>query len=182
MNIGDIIIYGSHGICKVTGLQDMCMDEEIRPYYVLKPVFHTASTVYISIISDRRKTEIRRILSADEIFSLLQNMSGKDLIWIKDNHKRKELYKQILVDGNRSELVKLIKTLHTRQQELKNSNKKLHISDECFLKDAEKTLCEEFAYVLNIKFKEVMPFICEQIEITLRKTEGRGSIAQHTPF
>jgi len=171
MNICDVIIYGSHGICKVTGLQDMCMDEKVRSYYVLKPVFHTASTVYISVISDRRKTEIRHILSADEIFSLVQKMSGKDLIWIKDNHKRKEIYRQILSDGNRSELVKLIKTLHLRQQELKNTNKnkKLNISDECFLKDAEKTLCEEFAYVLNIKREEVMPFICEQMEITLNK-------------
>ncbi len=182
MNIGDVIIYGNHGICKVIGLQDMCMGEKIRPYYVLKPVFHTASTVYISAISDRRKTEIRRILSADEIFALLQNMSGKDFVWIKDNNKRKELYKQILVDGNRSQLVKLVKTLHTHQQELKNTNKKLHISDECFLKDAEKTLCEEFAYVLNIKCKEVMPFICEQIEIALKKTKGSSSAAQHTPF
>lgn len=169
MNIGDVIIYGNHGICKVTGLQDMCMDEKIRPYYVLKPVFHTASTVYISVISNRRKTEIRNILSVEEIFSLIQKMSGKDFIWIKDNHKRKELYRQILADGNRSELVKLIKTLHLHQQELKNKNKnnKLHISDECFLKDAEKTLFEEFAYVLNIKREEVMPFICEQLEITL---------------
>jgi len=42
MNIGDVIIYGSHGICKVTGLQDMCMDEKVRSYYVLKPAFHPA--------------------------------------------------------------------------------------------------------------------------------------------
>ncbi|MEY8355333.1 CarD family transcriptional regulator [Lachnospiraceae bacterium 54-53] len=164
MNIGDVIIYGSHGICKVTGLQDMCMDEKIRPYYVLKPVFHTASTVYISVIRDRRKTEIRRILSADEIFSLVKKMSGKDFIWITDNRKRKELYGQILADGDRYELVKMIKTLRWHKQELKNSNKdrKLQISDEDFLKNAEKTLCEEFAYVLNIKREEVIPFIYEQ--------------------
>ncbi len=31
MNIGDVIIYGSHGVCKVTGLQDMCMDEKNSP-------------------------------------------------------------------------------------------------------------------------------------------------------
>ncbi|MFT4006771.1 MAG: CarD family transcriptional regulator [Lacrimispora sp.] len=101
MKIGDVIIYGSHGICKVTGLQDMCMDEKIRPYYVLKPVYNTAATLYVSAISDRRKTEIRRILSADEIFSLVKKISDKDYIWNNDNHKRKELYSQILADGNR---------------------------------------------------------------------------------
>ncbi|MDR1769057.1 MAG: CarD family transcriptional regulator [Hungatella sp.] len=164
MNIGDVIIYGSHGVCKVTGLQDMCMDEKIHPYYVLKPVYHTASTVYISATSNRRKTEVRHILSADEIFSLVKKMSGKDYIWVKDNRKRKELYGQILADGNCSELIKMIKTLRCHKQELKNINKdkRLQNADECFLKDAEKTLCEEFAYVLSIKREEVIPFIYEQ--------------------
>lgn len=142
----------------------MCMDEKIRPYYVLKPIYHTASTVYVSAISDRRKTEIRHILSADEIFSLVKKKSTKDFTWIKDNHKRKELYGQILADGNRSDLIEMIKTLRCRKQELKSTNKdrKLQESDECFLKDAEKTLCEEFAYVLSIKREEVIPFIYEK--------------------
>ncbi len=164
MNIGDVIIYGNHGICKVTGLQDMYMDENIRPYYVLKPVYHTASTVYVSAISNRRKTEIRHILSADEIFSLVKKISDKDYTWIKDNRKRKELYGQILADGNRSELIEMIKTLRCHKQELKKTNKdkKLQNADESFLNDAEKTLCEEFAYVLRIKREEVIPFIYEQ--------------------
>lgn len=142
----------------------MCIDEKIRPYYVLKPVYHTASTVYVSAMSDRRKTEIRHILSADEIFSVVKKMPGKDFTWIKDNRKRKELYGQILADGNHSELIKMIKTLHWHKQELKNINKdkKLQNSDEDFLKNAEKTLCEEFAYVLNIKREEVIPFIYAQ--------------------
>ena len=164
MNIGDVIIYGSHGVCRVTGLQDMRMGEKVRPYYVLKPVYQTASTVYVSATSDRRKTEIRHILSADEIFSLVKKMSTKDYTWIKDNRKRKELYGQILADGNRSELIEMIKTLRCRKQELKSTNKdkKLQESDECFLKDAEKTLCEEFAYVLNIEREEVIPLIYEK--------------------
>ncbi|WP_367567148.1 CarD family transcriptional regulator [Lacrimispora sp.] len=164
MNIGDVIIYGSHGICKVAGLQDMCMDEKVRQYFVLKPVYHMTSTVYIPAISNKRKTEVRHILTADEIFTLVRKMSGNDFTWIKDNRERKEFYSRILADGNRSELLKMIKTLRWRRQELKNTSKdkKLQISDEDFLKDAEKTLCEEFAYVLNIKLEEVIPFLYEQ--------------------
>lgn len=43
--------------------------------------------------------------------------------------------------------------------------KRLHISDESFLKDAEKLLYEEFAHVLNITKDQVLPFIMRQIEI-----------------
>ena len=164
MNIGDVIIYGKHGICKVAGLQDMCVDESMRPYYVLKPVYHTGATVYVSAISGSSNTEIRKLLSTDEIFSLVKKISGKNLTWNKDNRKRKELYKQILADGNHSELIKMIKTLQSHKQEIKdiNKNNKLQISDEDFLKGAEKTLCEEFAYVLKINREEVLPFIYEQ--------------------
>lgn len=163
MNIGDVIIYGRHGICKVTGLQDMLVDETMRPYYVLKPVYNTGATVYVSAASDSKKTEIRKLLSTDEIFSLVKKMSGKKFIWNKDNRKRKELYSQILADGNHTELINMIKTLQCHKQELKevNKNNKLQISDEDFLKGAEKTLCEEFAYVLKINREEVMPFIYE---------------------
>ena len=91
-------------------------------------------------------------------------MPDKDHIWNNDNRKRKESYRQILADGNHYELVKMVKTLRWHKQEIKNTNKnnKLQISDEDFLKDAEKALCEEFAYVLNIKREEVIPFIYEQ--------------------
>jgi CarD family transcriptional regulator len=54
------------------------------------------------------------------------------------------------------------------QQELKEKGKKLRVSDERFLKDAEKVLYDEFAHVLDIKREEVLPFIFEQIE-TVRK-------------
>lgn len=161
MNIGDVIIYGRHGICKVTGLQDMCVDETMRPYYVLRPVYNTGATIYVSAVSDSKKTEIRKLLSTDEIFSLVKKLSGKNFIWNKDNRKRKELYSQILADGNHTELINMIKTLQCHKKDLKdvNKNNKLQISDEDFLKGAEKTLCEEFAYVLKINREEVMPFI-----------------------
>ena len=41
----------------------------------------------------------------------------------------------------------------------------MHTIDRYFMKEAEKKLHEEFAYVLNIKPEEVIPFITEQINI-----------------
>lgn len=39
------------------------------------------------------------------------------------------------------------------------------MSDERFLKEAEKMLYDEFALVLNIREDEVLPFIMKQIDI-----------------
>ena len=41
----------------------------------------------------------------------------------------------------------------------------MHAIDRYFMKEAEKRLHEEFAYVLNIKPEEVIPFITEQVNI-----------------
>ena len=40
----------------------------------------------------------------------------------------------------------------------------MHAADENFLKEAESVLYEEFAYVLNIRREEVLPFIQHEIE------------------
>ena len=87
------------------------------------------------------------------------------MIWIDDDTQRYETYHAILQSGDRTQLVQLIKTLYLHQQERREQKKKLHSADEKFMKEAEHLLYEEFAYVLNIKREQVVPFITEQIEI-----------------
>ncbi len=59
----------------------------------------------------------------------------------------------------------MIKALHFHQQEQQKKGRRLHISDERFMKEAEKMLYEEFAYVLNIRKEEVLPFILQQVQV-----------------
>lgn len=168
-SVGDTIIYGNHGICKIAGIQDMTIDSNTRPYYVLKPVFENGSTIYFPVGNTAAERKMRRILSVEEVYTLIREMSDEDNIWIENEIERKESYRNILTGSDRSALVKLIKTLYLHEQELKGSGKKLHVSDEKFLKDAEKTLNDELIFVLNIEREEVLPFIQEQIEINAKK-------------
>ncbi|NLG38155.1 MAG: CarD family transcriptional regulator, partial [Clostridiales bacterium] len=84
-------------------------------------------------------------------------------------NERAAQYRQIIAGEDRRELIKLIKTLSLRQQELKAVGRRLNASDAQFLKDAEKTLYEEFALVLNIKREEVQPYITCQMEAASRE-------------
>ncbi len=175
-SVGDNIIYGNHGICKIEGIQDMTIDSSTRPYYVLKPVFENGSTIYFPVGNETAEQKMRRILSVDEIYSLIREMPDEDTIWIENENERKESYRNIMAGSDRSALVKLIKTLHLREQDLKSSGRKLYASDEKFLKDAERTLYDEFIFVLDIKREEVIPFITKQIEINARKQEEGDGI------
>ena len=62
-----------------------------------------------------------------------------------------------------TELVKPTKSLHTHNLNQNQSDNKHFISDERILKDAERMLYDEFAYVLDIPHSEVVPFISGQL-------------------
>jgi CarD family transcriptional regulator len=109
--------------------------------------------------------KMRSILSVEEIHALIKAMPNENSIWIEDEFLRKTRYQEILADGNREELIKLVKTLYKQRQWQKNRGKRLHLIDEYFMKNAEKMLHEEFAHVLNISLDQVLPFILEQIQI-----------------
>lgn len=70
----------------------------------------------------------------------------------------------LIKNGDRTELIRLIKTLFKHKEKQKEAGKKIHITDERFFKDAEAILYDEFAYVLGISQNQVVPFIIEQLE------------------
>lgn len=161
----DTILYGAQGVCRIEAIVEESFGSSPVKYYVLKPVYNENSTIYVPVENAELTSKMRRILSPEEIFVLIQSMPYEDSIWIENENERKEKYKGIIAQGDRVELVKMIKTLYLHQQERKAIGKKLHISDERFFKEAEKMLYDEFALVLNIEQDEVLPFILEQIQL-----------------
>ena len=164
-NIGDTVLYCSHGVCKIAEISKKKFNGMIVEYYVLKPVYNDSSTIFVPSDNEALTAKMHRILSAEEIYSLIKAMPEEEQIWIEDEPQRRERYKEILSGSDRTELIRLIKTLYLRRQAQNGRKKKLHMADEKFLKDAENLLHEEFAHVLNIKREQVLPFILRQIEV-----------------
>lgn len=164
-SLGDTVLYGVHGVCKIASMEEKTMGGETRAYYVLKPVYEENSTVYIPVDNEALKAKLKRILSPEEIYALIRSMPEEDSIWVEDEAQRKDRYQKILAKGDRAELIRLIKTLYLHSQSQTEKRKKLHISDEHFMKEAEKMLYEEFAHVLCISREQVLPFIMEQIQL-----------------
>lgn len=163
--VNEIVLYGNEGVCKITEIMTRSFGNKTMDYYVLKPVYSKGSTIYVPIENEELTNKLKKILSAEEIMELIHGMPDADSVWVDNDNLRKEKYKDILRNGNRVELVQLIRTLYLHQQKLKDNGKKFHAADDKFFKDAEKILYDEFAYVLKIKQEEVIPFICEQIEV-----------------
>ena len=86
-------------------------------------------------------------------------------IWIENERERKEAYKKIIFDGNHSDLIRMIKTIHLQKKEREQEGKNLHLADERFLKEAEKILYGEFGYVLNLSEDELVSYIIRRTNI-----------------
>lgn len=161
----DTVLYGNEGVCRVTDTMTRKFKDHDIEYYVLKPIYSQNATIYVPIDNEQLTKKMKRILSAEEIMTMIKTMPDVEDIWIQNDNQRKEKYKEIIRNGDRLELIQLIKTLYQHQQKLKMQGKKFHATDERFFKDAEKIIYEEFAYVLNIKQDEVIPFINQQIDV-----------------
>lgn len=163
--IKDTVLYGAEGVFVIDAVTEMDFQDEKKSYFVLKSLNNEKSTIYVPQDKTGLLEKMRRILSKEEIYYLIKNMPEEEPIWIEDESVRMVEYKGILLKGDHREMIGMIRTLYLKKMQLKEIGKNLHKVDEKFLKDAEKILYDEFAYVLDIKPEQVLPFIQQQIEL-----------------
>lgn len=163
--IDDVIIYGTTGICRIVGTEEKSIAGVKKNYFVIKPINDAGATIFAPMDNERVLGKVRRLLSENEINSLIDSMPDKDADWIEKESERKEHYRKILTSGDHVELIKMIKAIYTHKKKREAEGKKLHMLDEHFFDDAEQILYNEFQYVLKLSSKdELMTYIFSRIE------------------
>lgn len=162
-SVDETVLYGAHGVCRISDISEMDMTGSRVKYYILKPIYDQRSTLFVPVGNEALTSKMRRVMSEDEVYALIGSISGRDCSWIEDEDERKQRCAEVLTSGDRAELMCMIKALYLRQKQQRELGKKLHVADERFLKDAERLLYEEFAHVLNMKCSQVLPFIIDRI-------------------
>ena len=99
------------------------------------------------------------VLSRTEIEDLIRQLPMSTCRWIDNENERKLRYREILGCGDRLAVAGLIRTLYEHRINQEKTGKKMHLSDERFLKDAERLLYDEIALVMDIEPKQVSTYI-----------------------
>lgn len=162
--VNDTIMYGTQGICKIVDITEKDFMGTKKEYYVLKPINDEGATLFAPMNNEKIESKMRRILSEEEIYELIETMPYEEGKWIHNENERKEQYKKIIASGDRTELIRMIKALYFHKKEREADGKHLYLSDERFFKEAERILYDEFQYVLKIRREELMEFIFNRIE------------------
>lgn len=165
--IGSIVVYGTEGLCKICDITERTFGKETSEYYVLSPLSNEAETVFVPKNNEKVLKRMRSILSRERASELLEAAPSEYGEWVENDRERQQMYKQILLCGSSEDLLMMTRALYLHQIELLERGRKLHAADERFLKEAEKMLFEELAYVFNITVAEVLPLI------TRKKGTGR---------
>lgn len=160
----DIVLYGTHGVCRVQGQTAKDFAGMKKDYYVLQPVFEEASVVYVPADSPKLTAKMHHVATKEEILRGLSAVPKEGEAWIEDEPRRREVFRATLEEGNRRKLIQMVQSLLLHQKKQQAKGRRLHISDEQFLRDAEKIIEDEIAYVLAIKREEVVPFIRQQLD------------------
>jgi CarD family transcriptional regulator len=166
---GEYVVCGNNGICMVTDVTTLNMagTPKDRLYYVLKPVYAEASTVYIPV--DNHKIAIRAAMTEKEVHELIAKIPDLELIWIENDKQRELTYKECLKQNSCEDYIRIIKTLYLRKQDRLAKGQKIISLDEQYLRKTEDLLYGELAVALGIEKQDVQTYIAKEIEKPVTK-------------
>ena len=148
-SVGQNVLYGTNGVCVVEDITEKKVGKVSMEYYVLKPLASDSSTLFVPTHNEELVKRIREVLNKDSINSILANLPDIGE-WNENKQERSDDFKSIIVDGDCVELIRMIRLIHAHSNDLAENGRHLHMSDERFLKEAEKMVSEEISLVLDV--------------------------------
>lgn len=161
--VGDYVVHGNSGVCKVEAVQTMdgIGADKKRMYYTLIPLYAAGSKLFVPV--DGKKVITRAVITKAEVEKLLEEWHDIETLWVENDKKREDIYKEALRSCDCRQWVKLIKTSYERNQDRIRNGKKATTSDERYLHMAEENLFGEMAIPLQMSKGEAEEYFIAQI-------------------
>ena len=158
-SVNERIHYGGSGVCVIQEIATMRFGRSREQYYVLKPVYQNSSVIYVPVQNEQLTAKMRPVMSKEEVDRLIDSMDEIPTAWEEDPQLRKANFDALLRSNECRSLIILIKTLHAQKERRQADGKSLHVSDETFLREAQRLLYDEFAGALEIQPAQVHAYI-----------------------
>ena len=152
---GDTVRYGQAGICRVEEIKKMKMGGEEQDYYVLMPLFKSGAVLFVPCGNETLVAKMVSPLTRDEIEAVVRDVRAQKPEWIRDFRRRSEASKKALASSDRRDALHLIKNIYAHKADILGEGKRIHTTDDYFLKDAENLIYSEIAYVQNKEYAVV---------------------------
>jgi CarD family transcriptional regulator len=161
--VGDLIIYGGEGVCRVDsiGVPDMANIDQTKEYYVLSPLYRSGK-IFAPVSTP---VHMRSVIGREEAEALIGRIAGTEPDNLEHQNARalKEYYQTTVATYGCDDLVKLIKTARAKRDKALHNGRKVSQIDERYLKRAEEQLYGELAVALEIDREQVPEYIAGKL-------------------
>ena len=163
--VGDYIIYGNNGVCKITnvGPMDMPGVPKSKLYYTMTPCYIRDSSIFTPVDNDR--VVMRKVMSRQEAEKFLETAEDIAKLDIKEEKHREQEYKAAILTCDPTVLVGIIKTIQDRMQDRIAEGKKVTASDTKYIHIAEDSLYGELAISFDMEKDDVKAYVKDRIDI-----------------
>ena len=163
--IGSYVSYRADGVCKIADIREESFGvlAEHTLYYVLHPIHDEKSIFFIPVDNQTLVAKMRPLLSRDEIAALIKKVSERPLEWIPEAKPRANFFKNILSEGDREELIYLVRLLKVHTETTVAQGKKVYATDDSAAKRAAQLLFAEFSMEFPIDSPADIPTFIESM-------------------
>ncbi len=155
LNIGECVIYGSHGLCSVRDILVPSFIErgKEKEYYQMISAVDTGSVLYVPVEGADEK--VRDVLSADEAEDLIDEIEFAPELDLPEGKKAEPVIMDVIKHNVAEEMMSLVKSLRKIKAVRESEGKKFAALNEKYLNMAEKLLYTELAFSLKAEKDEI---------------------------
>ena len=149
LNVGECVIYGNHGLCKVREVLVPSFLERgnEKQYYMMVSAVDAGSVIYVPV--DGADDKVRDVMSADDAEELIVDIEEVEEIELPEGTKAEPEIAAIIKRNIADEMMRLVKSLHKIKAIRESEGKKFAALNEKYLNIAEKLLYTEMAFALK---------------------------------
>jgi CarD family transcriptional regulator len=152
-NIGDLIIYSAHGVCRIDDICEKTYMCDTKYYYDLHPIENCK--LKISIPIDNDKVIMMDLIDNKEAEEIVESFKLPGVRWIEFGNERTQKYSDMVKSGDRKEISMIINTLMRMKHKAEMGEKKFHEKDSRLLNTIQNILFIELAMSLNTTFDAI---------------------------
>ena len=161
---GQQVVYGIHGVCTICQIEIKIVDRKKIPYYVLEPASQPGARFYVPTEKPEAVGKISPVMCKDEIEKLFSDPPDPEGIWVAEENQRKQKFRELIGNGDRSVLMAIIQSLYDHKAVLAEKGKKFHLCDENFLRDGERLLSSEISVAYEISIEEALRYLRSNLQ------------------
>ncbi len=156
--ISQLVVYGSHGVCRILKTEERTVDRKRVEYFVLEPVAQPGTQFLLPSNNPATLAKIRPLMDRDALTALLDHKVDMTN-WIPDENRRKQQYRAIISSGDACAQISMYRMLQQYQAQQGKIGKKIHICDDNFMRDVQKIISGEIAAVMQIPIKDALQYL-----------------------